>query len=106
MFSIEQWSVHSRILDQISRTNNFTEAWHNSFSSILGKHPLVYSLVDSLRKEQKFAEDNLIRLYAGIQYRRRPAYVLLDEQLVFAVNHYSKDTFSAYFDTINSIVSY
>ena len=62
--------------------------------------------MDSLRKEQKLAEDNLIRLNAGVQYRRRPAYVLLDEQFVFAVNHYSKDNFSAYYDTINSIVSY
>ena len=35
MFSVEHWSVYERILDQISRTNNFTEAWHNSFSSML-----------------------------------------------------------------------
>jgi len=106
MFSIDQWSVHSRIIDQISRTNNFTEAWHNSFSTMLSNHPLVYSLVDSFRKEQKLAEDNLIRLNAGIQYKRKPAYVLLDEQLIFAVNNYSKVKFSDYYTNINNIVSY
>ena len=106
IFSIEQWSVYSRVLEQISRTNNFTEAWHNSFSSMLGNHPLIYSLIDSLRKEQKMVEDNLIRLNAGIQYKRKPKYVLLDEQLIFAVKSYCKDSFNSYYDTINSIVSY
>ena len=72
MFKIEQWSVYSGILNQISRTNNFTEAWHNSFSSMLRKHPLVYSLIDSFRKEQRLVEDNMIRLNAGIPYKRTP----------------------------------
>ena len=106
MFSVEHWSVYERILDQISRTNNFTEVWQNSFSSMLIKHPLVYSLVDSLRKEQKMVEDNIIRLNAGIEYKRKPKYVQLDEQLTFAVKSYNKNTFSHYYYTINSIVSY
>ncbi len=106
VFDVAKWSVYSRILDQISRTNNFTEAWHNAFSSILGNHPLIYSLVDSMRKEQKRTEDNLLRLRAGIVYKRKPHYVRLDEQLIFAVKSYSKESFSSYYDTINSIVSY
>jgi len=105
MFSIDMWSVYSRILEMISRTNNFTESWHNIFSSMMGKHPLVYSLVDSFRKEQKMTEDTLIRLNVGIAYKRKPAYVLLDEQLIFAAKSYSKESFATYYDTINSIVS-
>lgn len=47
--------------------------------------------MNSLRKENKLSEDNLIRLNAGIKHKRKPAYVLLDEQLVFAVSHYIKN---------------
>jgi hypothetical protein len=55
---------------------------------MLRKHPLVYSLIDSFRKEQRLVEDNMIRLNAGIPYKRKPKYVQLDEKLFFAVETY------------------
>ena len=44
-------------------------------------------------------------LQVGIAYKRKPAYVILDEQLIFAAKSYSKESFATYYDTINSIVS-
>ncbi|CAF0961077.1 unnamed protein product [Brachionus calyciflorus] len=46
MFEIKLWNLHRRVQECIPRTNNFVEAWHNSFSNMLKSHPLVYKLVD------------------------------------------------------------
>ena len=45
-YYIALWSVHSRIKEKLSRTNNFCEGWHNGFHTMLGNHPLVYELVN------------------------------------------------------------
>ncbi|CAF0998516.1 unnamed protein product [Brachionus calyciflorus] len=66
MFKIELWNVFNRVNDNLPRPNNFVEAWHNAFSSMRNKHPSVYSLVDSLIKEQKRTEKELIKLNTGI----------------------------------------
>ncbi|CAF0982721.1 unnamed protein product, partial [Brachionus calyciflorus] len=50
-YEIELWNIHTRINDCLPRTNNYVEAWHKAFSSMLVTHPLVYSLVDKLREE-------------------------------------------------------
>ncbi len=46
------WSVYKRISHNIPRTTNFVESWHNSLGKNLKKHPIVYSLANSLRQEQ------------------------------------------------------
>ncbi|RNA06829.1 hypothetical protein BpHYR1_018276 [Brachionus plicatilis] len=49
--------------------------------SILNKHPLIYSLVYSLIKEQKRTDNELVRLKTGVIYKRKPKYLLLDEPI-------------------------
>ncbi|RNA28036.1 hypothetical protein BpHYR1_054466 [Brachionus plicatilis] len=60
------FNLYDRVKQCLPRTNNFVEAWHNAFSSMLNKHPLVYSLVYSLIKEQKRTENELVRLKTGL----------------------------------------
>ena len=64
-------------MDCLPRTNNYVETWHNAFSNILNKHPLIYSLVDSFINEQKKVE----RLKTGFIHKRRPKYMLLDDRI-------------------------
>ena len=106
IFKIEHWNVYARILEELSRTNNYTEAWHNSFSSMLLKHPLIYSVIDSFRREQKLVEDNVIRLSIGIKHKRKSKYMIEDEQLIFVLKGYTKEKFKEFFENINNIVSY
>ena len=82
MFILEYW------IKFLGQTLLNTEARYNIFSSILSKHPHVYSLVDCLRKEQKLVEDIIISLNADIVYKREPKCVELDEKLIFAIKSY------------------
>jgi hypothetical protein len=106
VFKIEYWSVYHRVLEELSRTNNYTEAWHNSFSTMLLKHPLVYSLIDSFRREQKLVEDNIIRLNIGIKHKRKTKYMKEDEQFIFVLKGYEKNYFHEFYENINNILSY
>lgn len=57
---------------------------------MLKSHPLIYSLIDEFRKEQKKTEDSLIKLKTGIEYKRKPEYILLDERLQNIIKEYKK----------------
>jgi hypothetical protein len=106
VFPIELWSVYSRINDNLPRTNNFVETWHNAFGSMLKKHPLVYELVDEFRKEHKRTVNNLIKLNTGIVYKRQPEYMILDERIRNVVKTYTKGDFTTFFDNLNLILKY
>ncbi|CAF0771715.1 unnamed protein product [Brachionus calyciflorus] len=107
LYEIALWNVHSRIKDCLPRTNNFVEAWHNvticnAFSNMLVSHPSVYNLVDMIRKEQKKSEENIVKLETGVQYKRKPKYILLDERIIEILKTYSLDNFEKFYDNLSS----
>ncbi|CAF0998609.1 unnamed protein product [Brachionus calyciflorus] len=106
MFEINLWNVYKRVKECIPRSNNFVEAWHNAFSSLLDHHPLIYELIDVLRKEQKTSEMNLVKLKTGIHYKRKPKYITLDERIQVIVDNYNKSKFQEFFDSLSSILYY
>ncbi|CAF0899081.1 unnamed protein product [Brachionus calyciflorus] len=61
LFQVNFWNIHSRLVNDLPRTTNSVESWHNSFGNMLKSHPLVYELVDSLRKEDKRVSDLLVK---------------------------------------------
>ncbi|CAF1124763.1 unnamed protein product [Brachionus calyciflorus] len=73
------------------RTNNSVESWHNAFSSILNKHPMVYLLVNSLVNEKKRTETELVKLRTGIVHKRKSKYLLLDEIIQEIVKSYNPE---------------
>ncbi|CAF0910610.1 unnamed protein product, partial [Brachionus calyciflorus] len=72
LFEINFWNVNKRINECLPSLKILVESWHSSFSEILDKHPLVYSFIGSLNKEQQKVECELLKLETGIAYRRRP----------------------------------
>ncbi len=105
-FAISLWNVHARINDKLPRTNNFVEAWHNAFGATLKKHPLVYELVDAFRKENKKMENTLVKLKTGIEYKRKPEYIVLDERIQNVVRMYNKVNFNEFFENLGLILKY
>ena len=51
--NISKLEKRRQIKERVLHTNNFTEAWHNSFSGMLNSHPSIYTLIDAMRSEQK-----------------------------------------------------
>ncbi|CAF1687786.1 unnamed protein product, partial [Adineta ricciae] len=64
-FPIELWNVYDRVSENLPRTNNSIEGWHNAFAQRVSiAHPTINKLTDKIRTEQsKFELDiALIRL--------------------------------------------
>lgn len=106
LFEIALWNIHDRINDCIPRTNNFVEAWHCAFSSMLVNHPSVYRLVDKFRDEQKKSQDLLVQLETGVKFKRKPAYILLDERIKEIVSSYSIGEFDKFYENLSLVLNY
>lgn len=52
--------------DQVPRTNNMMEGWHNGFHRAVGcDHPTFWRLLEAIRKEQQYQEKNLENIASG-----------------------------------------
>ena len=103
---IELWSIHGRILDDIPRTTNFCESWHNSFGNMLKKHPNFYSLIDSLRRENKKIENKLLKARTGLVVSKHAKSSNLDERLKELLKGYNKQNFESFFEKIILLLKY
>lgn len=73
---------------------------------MLSKHPLIYSLIDSFRTENKKMNDLMVQLQTGVTYKRKPEYVKLDERLKEVLKYYQDDDFFVFYDNLASILNY
>lgn len=73
---------------------------------MLNKHPLVYSLIDSFRTEDKKMSDLYIQLKTGIVYKRKPEYIKLDERIKEVLKFYNEEDFFVFFENLAAILSY
>ncbi|KAE9532428.1 hypothetical protein AGLY_010051 [Aphis glycines] len=52
-FKISIWNCYSLVSEDLPRTNNAVEGWHNCFTSILNQcHPSIWKFILSLKKEE------------------------------------------------------
>ena len=57
MFAVKKWNLYARVLGGVPKTNNTCEAWNSRFNTLIGKkHPNVFEFLDSLLKEELYAE--------------------------------------------------
>lgn len=67
----ELWNVHNSVLDNVARTNNISEGWHNRFNILIGKkHPSFYAFLSELIKEQADSETMLRQISLGQQTKQ------------------------------------
>ena len=58
--------MYERVRQQLRRTNNVVEGWHNAFNSSVGcSHLNVSKLFKSLQREQSLQEAKLIKWESG-----------------------------------------
>ena len=66
------WNVHDATMNDEPRTNNLCESWNFSFRSLIGHdHPTVWKAIESIRKDQAFAQTQLIHNSRGEPPRKR-----------------------------------
>ena len=67
-YQIGFWSCYDRVLKNIPRTINTSEAWHKSLNyQAAVKHPNLAKLVDILKTEEDLTSFTLTRVSSGIE---------------------------------------
>ncbi|KAF7637780.1 MULE domain-containing protein [Meloidogyne graminicola] len=84
-FPISMWNNRNITLDQMPRTTNDAESWHNVFSSIFHRHsPNPYNLLRALLDEQVRVDARAVRILSGevIPQFSRPEYARANARLL------------------------
>ncbi len=72
------------------RSNNAVEGWHYKMNSkSCGSHPSVWKCIQKLQEEQKYWEDEMIRIRTGLGASKKTKYIMLDERLGKIIPFYS-----------------
>ena len=67
-FPISMWNMYDRVLEDLPRTNNSLEGWHNRLqSNISACHPNIWKFLQVLKKEQALNEVIINQMLAGQQ---------------------------------------
>ena len=90
-FPIRLWNCYETIIDEIPRTNNSDEGWHNGFSSLLqAQHSTIWKFIDGLKKEQSLQAVNISQCLAGRTGKKKRKYSILDSRILTGVQEYNK----------------
>lgn len=89
-FAIPSWNVHQRTTNDLPRTNNSVEAWHNTIqNAITCKHPTIWKLIDAIKKEEALALKKKIDFDRGIDVILRHKYKDVNKRLQNAIERYN-----------------
>lgn len=90
IYSVSIWSVYHRTINDLPRTNNSVEGWHNAFQKIVGvSHPSRCKLVSKIRKQQSQVELTIIHALSGTNPRNsKTKYQELSRKLKVLVDGY------------------
>lgn len=82
-FAIILWNQYSRVIDNLPRSNNALEGWHNAFNNVVGcAHPSVPKLARKLQQEQHSTQLHRRQLELGTTSgKKKKIYVRINEAL-------------------------
>ncbi|XP_051157755.1 uncharacterized protein LOC127279449 [Leptopilina boulardi] len=101
------WNQYDAVLQNISRTNNASEGWHNRFRVVTGRdHPSLYAFFRELQNEQGDTDTMLRQLSIGqiIKKSRDKKRQMMEDRIFNIVNSYEtflqKDNILGYLKAI------
>ena len=89
----DTWNHYQSALDGTHKTNNVSEAWHNRFAVVVGKHhPDIYSALTELQKEQGDTGSMVAELSISKKVRASPKrkWVELQERIQSVARKYNE----------------
>ena len=67
IFEHELWSVYDRVVNNLPRTTNAVEGWHNAFARSVGQsHANIWTFIDMLKKERVHVHLTITQHLAGL----------------------------------------
>ena len=101
-FEVSLWSVYERTSNDLPRTNNMLEGWHNAFKRrVTITHPTEDKLIRKLRSEQATTEMALEQVFQGNSIgRKNKKYAQVNDRLKKIVDRYSSENVLEYLHAI------
>lgn len=95
-FHPELWNVNICVLNHQPRTTNRLEGWHNRWKTV-SQEAGFYQIIESLQKEQKVTEGEIMNVLQGIPVpKRNPREIEKDNRLYTLVSNFSAHNISDY----------
>lgn len=93
IFDVDVWSVHTRVHDNLPRTNNSLEGWHQAFKNRLNvTHPTMPKLLKVIRSEQASNEMLIEQASIGIDISRpNKKYDAINDRIKTICRSYNKE---------------
>ena len=66
LFPRELWNMNTRVQNDLPRTNNVLEGWHNRFCSMsTHSHPSIWEFIEALKRDSSHNHLIMAQLLAG-----------------------------------------
>ncbi|XP_014298070.1 uncharacterized protein LOC106693699 [Microplitis demolitor] len=91
LFDLLLWNCYQAVLDDIMRSNNCVEGWHNSFNrKVRVIHAIFSSFINFIKSEQVITETTITQMDAGINNvaKKRKIYADKDKRIMNVVLQY------------------
>lgn len=106
-FQHSMWSQYQRVTDNLPRTTNSLEGWHNAFNGIVNKaHPSMSFLVKKLRLDEFSVATKIERFHAGHHTQTKKKYQAIDDRIKSIVTSYDPDNIIQYLRRIAYNISF
>jgi hypothetical protein len=96
-YPIELWNVNERVNEEMKRSNNNMEAWHQQFEMSGRRNPTFFRLVNMFREEQNRTEKKLSEIDAG---KRNIGYTEKELRIFVLVKEYKKAKILEFFNNM------
>lgn len=107
-FSLDLWNCNQAVLENLMRTNNSLEGWHNSFNNkVRVSHASMSKFITVIKYEQALTETIISQLNTGLNItaKRRKTYKDIDCRLESCVSKYDPNNILQYLHNIACILS-
>ncbi|XP_034934842.1 uncharacterized protein [Chelonus insularis] len=106
-FDIKLWNAYRAVTEDLLRSNNPIEGWHNSLNRrVATSHASIPQFLNALKNEQVKTELLMTQLNTGLNVStRRKAYRDYDTRLKNVILHYTPDDKLTYLKNVAKIIS-
>ena len=90
-FPYTMWGVHDRVVNDLPRTNNAVEGWHNRFNRHVGcHHANIWKIIDIMKKEDDISRVELLHIQQGRNLGNpNPVYARVNASVTTVVGSYA-----------------
>ena len=92
-FPHAMWNMNARVLNNIARTNNDLEGWHNRFSgNFHGNHENIWKFINVLKSDSSLNHHKMAQVLIGAPVPpQKPRYRAINERLQNLVGNYNNN---------------